>query len=114
MKKKSLLIFVLLAALWSCGEEIPPIPDDVLKQQQMTAVLTDVHLAQAAINIKSQTDSTPNNMNDYIAYILKQHGVGKEDFLRSLKFYSNNPDLLEQVYDSVITGLTRMEAEIEK
>ncbi len=52
-------------------------------------------------------------MSDYTALILKQHKVSKTDFLASLKFYSENPELLKQIYDSIITNLTKMEGELE-
>lgn len=108
-----LLFSILLFALISCSEEKTIIPHGVLNQQKMTKILAEIHLAQSALNIKSHTDTTSYHMSDYTAFILKQHQVSRTDFLTSLKFYSENPEILKQVYDSVITSLTKMEAELE-
>jgi len=48
-----------------------------------------------------------------VNYVLKDHKVTREKFLESLKFYTDNPALLEEVYDSVITELSRLQAESE-
>jgi hypothetical protein len=108
-----LLFSILLFSLLSCSEEKINIPPGVFSQQEMTKILSDIHLAQSSLNIKSQTDTTTYSISDYTALILKQHKVSKTDFLASLKFYSENPELLKQVYDSIITNLTKMEGELE-
>lgn len=111
MNKLLLLFFLIL--LISCSEENKIIPPGVLSQQEMTTILAEIHLAQSALNIKSQTDTTTYNMSDYTAFILKQHKISRNDFLVSMKFYSENPEILKQVYDSVITNLTKMEGDLE-
>ena len=113
MKRIILFVFVSIF-ISSCAEKEISIPENVLKQKEMTSILTDVHIAQAALIGKVRNDSSAYSMNDYLTYILKQHNTQKKDFLISLKFYSDHPEILQQVYDSVITGLSRMEAGTEK
>ena len=112
--KKIVLFLCITIFQSSCAEKEISIPDDVMKQKEMTAILTDVHIAQASLTSRIPIDSSSFSMNDYLNTILKNHKTKREDFLRSLKFYSDNPEILEQVYDSVITGLSRMEASAEK
>ena len=90
------------------------IPDNVLKQKEMTSILTDVQIAQASLNSKARSDTSAQSMNEYIFNIMKKHNTTKQEFLISLKFYTDHPEILQQVYDSVITGLSRMEAGVEK
>lgn len=90
------------------------IPEKILKQKEMSSILTDIHIAQSAVNNKIVTDSMNYTFNDYLNYILKQRKIKKEEFLSSLKFYSEHPDILQEVYDSVLTSLSRMEASTEK
>ncbi len=102
------IIIIILFA--SCKEKEVTVPENILNLKEMTSILTDVHFAQASINLKIQTDSTVYDMNDYLTYILKQHKIEKDDFLISIKFYSDHPGILKQVYDSVLTEMSRIEA----
>lgn len=111
MKKISLFICTAIILLSACSEKHVSIPDDVIKQKEMTNILTDIHLAQSALGELSRTDTATFTMKDYLAYILKQHNVKKEELIHSMKFYSEQPEILGQVYDSVITRLSRLEGE---
>ena len=112
---KKIIFFISTAfIISSCLEKEINIPENVLKQNEMSSILTDIHIAQSAVNNKIVTDSMNYTFNDYLNYILKQRKIKKEDFLSSLKFYSEHPDILQEVYDSVLTSLSRMEASTEK
>lgn len=114
-KMKKILFFISAAfIIFSCMEKEISIPENILKQKEMSSLLTDIHIAQSAINNKIVIDSVNYSFNDYLNYILKQHKIKKEDFLSSLKFYSEHPDILQEVYDSVLISLSRMEAATEK
>ena len=110
------IIFFISTAfiISSCMEKEISIPENILKQKEMSSLLTDIHIAQSAINNKIVIDSLNYTFNDYLNYILKQHKIKKKDFLSSLKFYSEHPDILQEVYDSVLISISRMEAATEK
>jgi hypothetical protein len=112
MKKLSILIF-LCAVLFACSKKQAGIPADVLSKTEMTAILSDVHIAQAAIATTATTDSSIYSMQQYTDYILKTHNVTQEKYMHSLKFYSENAGILQEVYDSVITNLSRIQGEAE-
>ena len=114
-KMKKIILFISSAfTISSCMEKEINIPEKILKQKEMSSILTDIHIAQSAVNNKIVTDSMNYTFNDYLNYILKQRKIKKEEFLSSLKFYSEHPDILQEVYDSVLTSLSRMEASTEK
>lgn len=107
------ILLILFGFLSSCSESEVSIPGDVLDKNKMTEILSDIHIAQAAITNRAKKDSVDFSMNDYVQYILSEHKIKSQDFLNSLKFYSDNPEVLSQIYDSVITGLSRNQGEIE-
>jgi hypothetical protein len=107
---RSLTFFLFI--LSSCSKPEVKIPPDLLDQPALTHILIDIHLAQASAGTKERVDSV-NVMNDGVEEILAAHGISRADLLRNLKFYSEHPALLQQVYDSVITGLSRMQGEAE-
>lgn len=112
--KKIILSLITLVFFSACSKKEIAIPENVLMQKEMSAILTDVHIAQSALTNVGRVDSSIYSMNDYLDYILKQHKTDKKNFLVSLKFYSDNPEMLQEVYDSVLTNLSRVEAGLEK
>ena len=112
--KKPLLTMLITFLFFSCSEKKITIPENVLDEKEMTSILSDIHIAQAAKNNSNMTDSSGYTMSEYTNAILKNHNSTKDKFLSSLQFYSDNPEILQQVYDSVITSLSRIEAASEK
>jgi len=111
--KKNILYFFMTLFLFACAEKEITIPADVLKQKEMTAILSDVHIAQSAIGNAMSTDSSGYTLADYLDFILENHHASKKQFVSSLEFYSNHPEMLQEIYDSVLTGLSKIEAGLE-
>ena len=111
--KKIILLYILSGFLFACSKKKTTIPEGILPMRELQQVLTEIHLAQSASGNAVMSDSSIYTNKEYVNYILKQHDLKREDFLKSMKFYTENPDLLEEVYDSVITQLSRMQAESE-
>ena len=111
--KKYLAVIFLLTFLFSCSKKKTSIPEGILPMRELQQVLAEIHLGQAASSNAVMTDSSLYSNKEYVNYILKKHNINREDFLKTMKFYTENPDLLEEVYDSVITQLSRMQAESE-
>jgi Domain of unknown function (DUF4296) len=118
MIKKGLpLIFVLLVVLFSCGKKKTDfaIPDDVIKRGEMVKILADVHIAEATINLRNVAVPDVRNLNAALyKNIFVKHQITKEEFTKSYNFYSNNTELFNEMYDSVIMELNKMQAEVEK
>jgi hypothetical protein len=108
------LIFASLFSLllFSCSDNSHIIPEGILPQEEMTSILTEIHLAQAGSSDQTMLDSSKFSLNDYVASILSHHKIKKEDFIKSMKFYSGNPELLNEVYDSVIINLNKLQSGI--
>ena len=113
-KMRIQILLIISVVLFSCSRKEVIIPDDVLKQKELTIILTDIHMTESMISNKSKSDSINYTLNDYLPGILKEHHTDKETFLRSLKFYSDNTQMIQEVYDSVITSLNRIQGELEK
>lgn len=111
---KPLLLLLISLFFFSCAEKKIAIPENVITEKEMTSILSEIHIAQASKNNSLTIDSSGYTMNEYTNAILKDHHTTKDKFLSSLKFYSDNPEILREVYDSVITSLSRMEAAAEK
>lgn len=107
------IIFGLILLITACSKKKTEIPADILSMQDMKGVLTDVQLGQAAAGNSAMVDSALYNSKEYFEFVLKNHNVSRDVFMKSLKFYSENPALLQEVYDSVIVDLSKIQSQSE-
>jgi hypothetical protein len=118
--KNTLLLFMLipgLCLLSACGAKktnpaVVEKPAHLLTKAQMIGTLSEVHLLEAAINLKNSQNQTQNR-KDTLAYssIFKKYGTNYADFQENFRYYSSNPEELSTIYDGVIILLTRRQAE---
>ena len=118
------LLFVLVAA---CGHKDKGfMPDRLLNEQEMIDLMTDVQIIEADINYqKSQErehkDSIPAKPVDYVKLsklyydqLFEHYGITDSIFKQNIKYYSERPDVLEKIMDSVVQRLTKVQSESQR
>jgi hypothetical protein len=116
---KKMMDFVLMGLIvliiQSCSAPVVIIPNDVLSQDKMVSVLTDVHLAEAAITLKfTNKDTSKLQAATFYNFIYKAHKTTKEQFTKSYDFYVSHPELLNKIYDDVLIELSKKQGEAAK
>lgn len=111
---KNFLFILLSFFLFACtNPDSVSIPDSVLPEEKMAEMMTDIHLLEATMNIQvGNTDKMGPDGKAINFNIYKKHQVTKEQFEESYKFYTENPELLAEVYQLVLNNLSRMQAEV--
>ena len=97
------------SALLSCNHK-NTIPDDLLKKDQMQAVLWDIMRAEVFTNqyIKKDTLKNPVVENAKLQnQIFAIHHISREDFYKSYSYYKEHTDLLQPILDSLTSKNTR-------
>jgi hypothetical protein len=102
---KRIALLLVFASLIACSRKPMVVPDDILAEKEMTELLTDLHLMQSSLNERMK-EKPAGTHDDYFELLLRKHKVTRENFLKSLKFYSDHPEVLNEVYDSVIVRLS--------
>jgi hypothetical protein len=115
---KKILRLIPLFFLISCLNEEAEvkIPDDILIKKKMALLLADIHLAQAECQTKNitKTDSTGKVQGIDYERIFHKHKTTKDQYKKSLSFYTEHPDLFSVVYEEVINELSRRQGELKK
>lgn len=113
MIKKTLYILVCVVFVACSAKTEVSIPDTILSKQKMLEVMIDVHLLEASMNLNVYNpdrtvveDPTPG------FDILKKNSITKQQFDESFGFYSQHPNLLNELYDNVLDSLSKMQAEV--
>src|SRR4051812_41522807 len=102
--------------IFSCSQDKKEsIPGSVLPEEKMAEVLVDIHLLEATLNINSfSRDKASKGAGtiDPATDVLKKHGLTKQQYDESFKFYSSHPQLLSEVYLIVLNDLSKMQAQV--
>jgi Domain of unknown function (DUF4296) len=111
---KGLALFsVLLIA--GCKPKFPAVPSDVIPINKMESILIDMHISDAVAEVKTMGDANERRLSQqYYLQIYKNHGITKDEFLKSYTFYENNPILLNRIYDDILGEMSKREAKINK
>lgn len=110
--------FILLIALLgtSCNGILNSKPSALLSEEEMTEVLVDIHLTEAALRV---ADDSLARLNDttklriLFASVYKKHNIDPDDFNTSLDYYLQHIDELDKIYVEVINRLTELDATLQ-
>lgn len=105
MAKKLFLLTVILA-LFACGSDEGSIPEDVLKKQEMVAVMIDIRIAEGMIgSVSLSLDSADVLYKALEKRVLEKHGLDSASYVKSYNYYLMHPKLFLDVTDIVIDSL---------
>ena len=101
-------------------------PDRLLTEQEMIDLMADVQIIEADINYqktqeREHKDSIPSKPIDpvklsrlYYDQLFEHYGITDSIFKQNIKYYSERPDVLEKIMDSVVQRLTKVQSESQR
>lgn len=104
-----ILIALSITCLLACAENTKKLPQGILSSDQMIGVMVDLQLIEGLIAVR---DTELEEVNTYYQSIFKKHQIDKETLDKSIQYYSKHPDILEIVYQEVITELSKKQARV--
>ena len=106
-----ILLFICFIIFSSCDK--PPIekPEDLIGEDQMITLLTDIHLAEATFMNRQHQDSllSKSSSANFYYSVLEKHQIIDTVFEKSYVFYLSRPKKFEKMYRQVMNNLNEME-----
>ena len=101
-----------IAFLISCkNNNQQEIPENILSKNQMIGILSDVYILESSINL-NMVSTTINKGDSSLFYnVFENNKITKKQYEESLAFYKTHPELLNEIYDSVLTSFNQKKAE---
>lgn len=101
----ALLFSALL--MFACNKN--KVPEGIIKEKTMIELLTEMHTADAYFTLITdyECDTMIGEINYTYTQIFKKHGTTKEQFERSLDYYSQNPKKFREMYEKVVLKLNK-------
>ena len=114
--KRLFLIAMTLLLLSACGnKEKSSTPPGLLTEQEMIDVMTDVQIIEADINhqkAKEHEVGTPPKdyikiTRSYYQQLFEHYDINDSIFTQSMRYYTEQPEVLERIMDSVMQRLIK-------
>lgn len=103
---------ICFIALIACKEDRP---EGILDKGTMTSIIIDVYIGEgkvSALNVKR--DSSLIVFDAYEKLIYNKYDVEKEAYKKSLSYYYNNPEQLDEIYEAVMDSLNVKEQKLKE
>lgn len=114
---KKWFLFVSLAILAvSCDSIFTSKPAGTLNEDEMINILVDIHLTEATLRISNDSLSRKNDTTDQrsrFAHVFRKHDIDPDDFNKSMDYYLEHIELLDNIYKEVINRLSELEATLQ-
>jgi hypothetical protein len=105
---------LVILALGSCYHTVPDPTfkmDLVIPADSMATLLTDLHIADGVINNTKLKDKTLKQLStEYFSEILEKHGISRDAFDESMRYYAYHTEELDKIYEKVIVNLSKIES----
>jgi len=110
---KKLLFIALAFFAFSCSNEEVKTPGHILEKKELVDVQVDLYMVEAAHNMNVlKQDSADTEYKTMFETVMKKHSISREDYESSLRYYAIDNESLNEIYDSVLVKLTKLENEI--
>ena len=105
MRVRAFLLFSVLLVLNGCKTkpEDVSVPENILSEDEMTAILADMHTAEAfGYMLRIEGDEKEKMQRDEYSKIFAIHEVSLAQFEESYQWYLDHPLIFNNLYDEVI------------
>lgn len=111
LKFVSILLLVGILVAPACSRY--RVPRGYPKPEEMAAILTDLHMVESTIAfLPGQPSSHNSEIPGNFKFILEKHGLTPAEFDTIRKWYVDQPELYQRVYDLVLARLSQMDADV--
>ena len=108
-----IIVIILFSSCNSNNEN--KIPDGIIPESKMITIITDLHLTDATLNIKHISKRSNNKeIAKYYKSVLKKYGYSRLQFNKSIEYYSDEPEKLDEIYDKVLEELSKKQEMVKK
>ncbi len=107
-------IFIMLLLTGCTSHPQGPPGKNILNENQLVDLLVDMHYYESVFTITGHSTgyrpATGIDSVDYYRPVLDMHGIGREEFVESMRYYSYNPPQFEALYNRVVDEINRHHA----
>jgi len=110
------LFIIIFLAFSACNiekkEKQDQVPEYIIPPEQMDDVLVDIHIVEGALKYKRGIgEKYKLYSNQYFDHVFMKYNISKKQFDKSLEYYYKHEKLLDEIYQSVLEQIEKIEKE---
>lgn len=110
------LVLLLLITFAGCTDS-QQIPDGIIGKEKMERIMWDMLQADRYVNLyinpnKDSTEAKKKEAAVFYQRVFQMHGISREEFLKSYKFYLSRPDITKVIFDSISTRADKRRGDV--
>ena len=113
VNKIQIFLFVLLAAVGCKKADVVTPPENLIPENEMVSLLTDIHLVEGARTGLIIMGDSALAVKDYYHAYFQKYNVSQAQFDSSFIYYSKLPEQFDLMYEKVIENLSVIESELK-
>ncbi len=107
-------MFASIALFFSFCDSREKVPEEIIRPEKMSEVLSDIHLADGALKAYYIIGDSVKRIAPHLyKEVLLKHQVDSALFQESLNYFFEYPDKMEYVYSLINERLLKLESGIE-
>lgn len=102
-------LFLLISWLTGCQNTVVETPKNLIPQEKMAQILTEIHLAEARVTKLNRVSQDSNALiyKRLEKQIFRKFKVDTAAYSKSYTYYSSDPEQLAEIYKQVTEELER-------
>ncbi|AOM78841.1 DUF4296 domain-containing protein [Pedobacter steynii] len=92
----------------------PGIPKDIIQPDQISSILTDIHIVDGYVSTMPSADSARKVAASFYKGIYKKYGIDSAMYAKSMNYYNRDPRILDGIYTRVVDDLSRQKSVLLK
>ena len=111
-----IIILLLSILLLACTAPKTEIPTEILSETEFASILKEIHVAEAAfeLNKSKGLENAKNTLANSYQSIYKKYDITDSTFSKSLEYYAKHPEILEEIYSTVLEQLTEDRSTLDR
>lgn len=91
------------------------VPKGYIGVDSMKVIMADLHILDAVAESKAQMGMSEKILTEeYYEQMFKNHGITRQQFVESYAFYEAHPELLNLMYDDILSDISKREEQVGK
>ncbi len=102
-------VFATMLLFASCNRFSKPVqPMPLFDENRMAEIITDIEIIEAKLNFANEHGRSADSLKDsYYQQLYNHHGITKEQLTKNLNYYTQNPQVLEDIMSRVVDSLSQ-------
>ena len=86
----------------------PKKPKPFFDENRMVEIITDIEIVEAKLNFANERGGSADSLKDsYYQQLYDHHGITKEQLTENLNYYTQKPEVLEDIMSRVVDSLSK-------